>query len=61
MPLRILSLALRIPGGPTTNYKPGDTFKPLEKLLSEYEAVRMGLFEHNVYCFDSESFRYLAA
>src|SRR5689334_10852216 len=21
----------------------------------------MGLFEHNVYCFDSESFRYLAA
>ena len=44
-----------------SNYKPGDTFKPLEKLLSEYDAVRMGLFEHNVYCFDSESFRYLAA
>ncbi|KAK0641353.1 hypothetical protein B0T16DRAFT_419696 [Cercophora newfieldiana] len=44
-----------------SNYKPGDTFKPLETLLKEYEKVEMGLFEHNVYCFDSESFRYLAA
>ncbi|RYP83149.1 hypothetical protein DL769_001455 [Monosporascus sp. CRB-8-3] len=44
-----------------SNYKPGDTFKPLEKLLTEYNEINMGLFEHNVYCFDSESFRYLAA
>ncbi|KAJ6255890.1 hypothetical protein Dda_9349 [Drechslerella dactyloides] len=44
-----------------SNYKPGDTFKPLESLLKEYEEVDLGLFGHNVYCFDSESFRYLAA
>ncbi|KAK3294226.1 uncharacterized protein B0H64DRAFT_343451 [Chaetomium fimeti] len=44
-----------------SNYTPGDTFKPLEALLKEYTQVQMGLFEHNVYCFDSESFRYLAA
>ncbi|RSL66749.1 hypothetical protein CEP54_003551 [Fusarium duplospermum] len=44
-----------------SNYRPGDTFKPLNALLSEYEEVNMGLFENNVYCFDSESFRYLAA
>jgi len=44
-----------------SNYKPGDTFKPLETLLREYETVKLGLFEHNVYRFDSESFRYLAA
>ncbi|KAK4041603.1 hypothetical protein C8A01DRAFT_45253 [Parachaetomium inaequale] len=44
-----------------SNYKPGDTFKPLEELLTGYKQVKMGLFEHNVYCFDSESFRYLAA
>lgn len=44
-----------------SNYKPGDTFKPLNALLSEYKDVNIGLFESNVYCFDSESFRYLAA
>jgi hypothetical protein len=44
-----------------SNYKPGDTFTPLETLLREYKEVQMGLFNHNVYCFDSESFRYLAA
>ncbi|KAI5925160.1 hypothetical protein F4810DRAFT_91550 [Camillea tinctor] len=44
-----------------SNYKPGDTFKPLDALLSEYKEVNMGLFANNVYCFDSESFRYLAA
>jgi GTPase SAR1 family protein len=44
-----------------SNYTPSDTFKPLETLLTEYKQVQMGLFEHNVYCFDSESFRYLAA
>ncbi|KAK3487538.1 uncharacterized protein B0T23DRAFT_363533 [Neurospora hispaniola] len=44
-----------------SNYKPGDTFKPLEALLSSYTTVQLGLYEQNVYCFDSESFRYLAA
>lgn len=44
-----------------SNYKPGDTFKPLETLLSEYTAIRLGLYSRNVFCFDSESFRYLAA
>ncbi|KAK3393246.1 hypothetical protein B0H63DRAFT_14313 [Podospora didyma] len=44
-----------------SNYKPGDTFKPLQALLSDYSDVIPGLFNYNVYCFDSESFRYLAA
>ncbi|KAI5787306.1 hypothetical protein EDC01DRAFT_661363 [Geopyxis carbonaria] len=44
-----------------SNYQPGDTFRPLETLLNEYKDVDLGLFQHNVYCFDSESFRYLAA
>lgn len=44
-----------------SNYKPGDTFKPLETLLSEYTAIQLGLYSRNVFCFDSESFRYLAA
>lgn len=44
-----------------SNYTPGDTFKPLETLLTEYQDVIPGLFKENVYCFDSESFRYLAA
>ncbi|KAK3502480.1 hypothetical protein B0T13DRAFT_493894 [Neurospora crassa] len=34
---------------------------PLEALLSSYTTVQLGLYEQNVYCFDSESFRYLAA
>jgi len=45
----------------SSNYKPGDTFKPLVTLLSKHKDVIPGLFEHTVYCFDSESFRYLAA
>lgn len=44
-----------------SNYTPGDTFKPLELLLDEYKDKDLGLFKRNVYCFDSESFRYLAA
>ncbi|KAL4799511.1 hypothetical protein BDV19DRAFT_385279 [Aspergillus venezuelensis] len=44
-----------------SNYTPGDTFKPLEALLSEYRNVIPPLSRPNVYCFDSESFRYLAA
>lgn len=44
-----------------SNFTPGDTFAPLEQLLSDYNDVMPGLYDYNVYCFDSESFRYLAA
>ncbi|PYI08639.1 hypothetical protein BO78DRAFT_440566 [Aspergillus sclerotiicarbonarius CBS 121057] len=44
-----------------SNYRPGDTFSPLKTLLAEYREFGLGLFKHTVYCFDSESFRYLAA
>lgn len=44
-----------------SNYKPGDTFLPLTTELAKNTDVPIGLFEHTVYCFDSESFRYLAA
>jgi GTPase SAR1 family protein len=44
-----------------SDYKPGDTFIPLQTLLSDHKSLQMGLLHHNVYCFDSESFRYLAA
>ena len=43
-----------------SNYKPGDTFEPLKNELA-YLDVEIGLFRDTVYCFDSESFRYLAA
>jgi GTPase SAR1 family protein len=43
------------------NYKPGDTFQPLENELKTNKEVDIGLFESTVYCFDSESFRHLAA
>jgi len=39
-------------------YTPGDTYKPLQSLLKN---VEISLSKHNVYCFDSESFRFLAA
>lgn len=45
----------------SSNYGPGDTFKPLTGLLDDHKSLNIGLFKHNVYCFDSESFRYLAA
>ncbi|KAF8463715.1 hypothetical protein BDZ91DRAFT_731489 [Kalaharituber pfeilii] len=44
-----------------SNYQPGDTYKPLQTLLSELTDIDIGLYRHTVYCFDSESFRYLAA
>ncbi|PWY73136.1 hypothetical protein BO94DRAFT_525086 [Aspergillus sclerotioniger CBS 115572] len=44
-----------------SNYRPGDTFTPLKILLAEYRDFGLGLYKHTVYCFDSESFRYLAA
>lgn len=44
-----------------TSYTPGDTFDTLRNLLEQYGDVDIGLRQRNVYCFDSESFRYLAA
>jgi len=44
-----------------SNYKPGDTFEVLRRELACNKEVDIGLFEETVYCFDSESFRYLAA
>jgi hypothetical protein len=44
-----------------SNYTPGDTYGPLKSLLSEHPDVRLSLTTHTTYCFDSESFRYLAA
>ncbi|KAB8267137.1 hypothetical protein BDV30DRAFT_244581 [Aspergillus minisclerotigenes] len=45
----------------SSNYQPGDTFIPLETLLKEFNHPKLGLYQRTVYCFDSESFRYLAA
>lgn len=44
-----------------SNYMPGDAFKPLQSLMNKYQQVKMSLSHSNTYCFDSESFRYLAA
>jgi predicted GTPase len=44
-----------------SNYTPGDTFSPLKRLLSENDDVGLSLSINTTYCFDSESFRYLAA
>jgi hypothetical protein len=44
-----------------TNFTPGDSFVPLEELLNEFKKVLPPLSQSNIYCFDSESFRYLAA
>lgn len=44
-----------------SNYTPGDTYQPLKKLLSGYQESGLVLCQERLYCFDSESFRYLAA
>ena len=43
------------------NYMPGYAFKPLHALLEKYSTVQMSFTRQNTYCFDSESFRFLAA
>lgn len=43
------------------NYGPGDSFSPLQTELRQSGEVKLELRESNVFCFDSESFRYLAA
>lgn len=44
-----------------SNYTPGDTFEPLKTELAKNKSVNIELCQDTVYCFDSESFRYLAA
>ncbi|RYP54447.1 hypothetical protein DL768_000753 [Monosporascus sp. mg162] len=44
-----------------SNYMPGDSYKPLERLLQQHESLGLSLTPDNVFCFDSESFRCLAA
>ncbi|KAI1419081.1 hypothetical protein F5Y12DRAFT_789359 [Xylaria sp. FL1777] len=44
-----------------SNYSPGDTFGPLNALLEHHSDIGLRLTTHTTYCFDSESFRYLAA
>lgn len=36
-------------------------YNPLKSLLSEYKGANISLSHHDTYCFDSESFRFLAA
>jgi GTPase SAR1 family protein len=45
----------------SSNYTPGDTFNPLKRLLGQNRNVGLTLSMNTKYCFDSESFRYLAA
>ncbi|KAF8850415.1 hypothetical protein BDZ45DRAFT_731598 [Acephala macrosclerotiorum] len=44
-----------------SNYAPGDTFGPLSALLADHSEIGLSLTSKTAYCFDSESFRYLAA
>lgn len=44
-----------------SNYTPGDTYGPLKALLLQHPDVGLHLETPTTYCFDSESFRYLAA
>lgn len=44
-----------------SNYTPGDTYGPLKALLSQHPDIGLELSIPTTYCFDSESFRYLAA
>ncbi|EEU42912.1 uncharacterized protein NECHADRAFT_47318 [Fusarium vanettenii 77-13-4] len=44
-----------------SEYTAGDVFGPLKKLLGEHDYLHLNLTTSTTYCFDSESFRYLAA
>lgn len=44
-----------------SNYSPGDTFGPLTTLLGKHKDIGLALENQNTFCFDSESFRFLAA
>jgi GTPase SAR1 family protein len=42
-------------------YTPGDTFNTLKTMISKSDGMGLKLTQRVIYCFDSESFRYLAA
>ena len=44
-----------------TNYLPGDTLPVLQRLLESNPTVKIPLTNDNTFCFDSDSFRFLAA
>jgi hypothetical protein len=44
-----------------SNNEPGDTIEPLKEMLCQYKDAGVHLSKDTVYCFDSESFRFLAA
>ncbi|WZH47680.1 uncharacterized protein QYS62_008838 [Fusarium acuminatum] len=44
-----------------SNYIPGESLVPLNRLLTEHTDVNFTLNPSTAYCFDAESFRYLAA
>lgn len=44
-----------------SNYTPGDTYGPLKALLKQHPDIGLDLSTPTTYCFDSESFRFLAA
>ncbi|XXG95290.1 hypothetical protein Hte_001551 [Hypoxylon texense] len=44
-----------------SNYMPGDSFQPLQRLLQEHQSLGLKISPETVFCFDSESFRCLAA
>ncbi|KAI5917968.1 hypothetical protein F4810DRAFT_726394 [Camillea tinctor] len=48
-------------GTSATNYLPGESLTLLREMVRGYKEVPIGLNQNQVYCFDSESFRYLAA
>ncbi|KAM0816813.1 hypothetical protein AB5N19_02615 [Seiridium cardinale] len=44
-----------------SDYMPGDSYKPLERLIEQHRSLGLTLSPSTVFCFDSESFRCLAA
>ncbi|KAM0353064.1 hypothetical protein ACHAPU_001952 [Fusarium lateritium] len=45
----------------SSNYAPGQSLGPLKRLLAKHTDINLTLSPSNAYCFDAESFRYLAA
>lgn len=55
------NIAFGFTGTRAFGYKAGDTLRPLQDLLDGFKRVPIPLVKQTIYCFDSESFRYLAA
>jgi GTPase SAR1 family protein len=57
----IKNLAFGFTNTRVSNYTPGDAFLPLSSLLTELNNITLKVSTPTTYCFDSESFRFLAA